>query len=117
VTTRKRLTKKQIAAETRAVIKSLDWAKSPEGIDYHRNNIGTDHEYGILAGMLEDMVVYGVDKGYNPAYLVGYLTLRMRGRYREFREDFDKIFDLNGLDGMWLNEEDKQLHDAYLAKK
>jgi len=95
------LTPEQVVSETRRLLDILNWGLTQEGIDYHVVDKGSEFNYSIVAGMLEDLVNDAIKtNGYCPAYVVGYLALRMWGQYPEHRKQLEKVFNFNGLDGL-----------------
>lgn len=107
--TNDRLTGVEIRQETDSILEILGWSASKEGIDYHLHNVGTSHPYGVLAGILVDATNYGVDRGWNPAYLIGYLAIRIWGQHPEWREELEKIIpNWDCLDGLLLDGSPKQ---------
>ena len=95
------LTPEQVTTETERLIEILKWGLTEEGIEYHTVDKGSEFNYSIVAGMLEDLVNDAIKtNGYSPAYVVGYLALRMWGQHPEYRSEIEKVFNFNGLDGL-----------------
>jgi hypothetical protein len=93
------LTEQQIIDESTRLIESLKWNLTEEGVDYHFIDKNTSSNYGIVAGMLEDLVNDARNvNNLNPAYVIGYLALRLWGQNPVLRDDIEKVFNLNGLD-------------------
>ncbi len=95
------LTSEQVVTETQRLLDVLSWGLIQEGIDYHVVDKASEFNYSIVAGMLEDLVNDAINTNkYCPAYVVGYLALRMWGQHPEHREQLEKVFNFNGLDDL-----------------
>lgn len=108
------LTDTEVRDETKRLLDVLAWGLTEEGIEYHTVNKGSQFKYSIAAGMLEDLVNDAIDTNeYCPAYVIGYLALRIWGQHPEHREELEKIFDFNKLDELsWGMNKSKE----YLAR-
>lgn len=97
-----RLTEDEIITESRRLINDvLGWSLTQDGVDYHIGK-SSSFNYSILSGMLEDLVNDGIDThGYHPAYVIGYLALRIAGQHPEYREGFKQLIpDWDKLDSI-----------------
>lgn len=56
----------------------LGWWGTKDGLEWHTLNKNTSQVYGIYAAMLEQLVADAQDIGLNPAYIIGYLALRIQ---------------------------------------
>lgn len=86
-----KLTPQQIIEETDRLIKIVAWEKSEEGMDYHLNDVRTGHPCAILGGALEALINDGIDRGWNPTYLIGYLAMRIAGQHPDLRDGLSKL--------------------------
>lgn len=92
------LTEQEVINEVDRILDVVSWAKSPEGVDLHTVNHADTSLYSVVAGMLEHMINDAEEtRGYNPVYILSNLVLRIRGQYPEYRDDFDKVFNLKML--------------------
>ena len=95
------LTTEQVTSETERLIELLKWGLTEEGIEYHTVDKGSEFNYSIVAGMLEDLVNDAINTNeYSPAYVIGYLACRIWAQQLEYRSEIEKVFNFNGLDGL-----------------
>jgi len=95
------LSREEIESESKRIIEELSWALTEEAIDDHFINKNTSSKYGIVAAILNHAVSDAIDVNeINPAYLIGYLALRVWGQNPELREDLSKIFNFDALDNV-----------------
>ncbi len=95
------LTKSQIVDEVDKLVELLSYHKSDDMFDWHSDK-GSDTNYSVLMPVLTDLVHDASERnGLSPAYVMGYLALRVFSQSDDkVRDEIKKVFNFDGLDGL-----------------